>query len=50
MSHEKNILTIEIDGTTYIVSTHFSTGEETLVDKLARLVSEDENIAENPMI
>ena len=41
---------MEIDGITYIISTHFSTGEETVVDKLARLVQEDESIAENPMI
>ena len=50
MSTDKNELAIEIDGTTYIISTHFSTGEETIVDKLTRLVQEDENIAENPMI
>ena len=43
-----NVLVMEIDGTTYIVSTHFSDSEETVLDKLTRLVSEDENITENP--
>ena len=50
MYPDKNEMTMKINGTTYIISTHFSTGEETIVDKLTRLVREDENIAENPMI
>ena len=41
---------MEIDGTTYIVSTHFTDGEETVMDKITRLVQGDENIVENPMI
>ena len=50
MSIDKSDLTMEIDGTIYIVSTHFSDVEETVLHKLVRLVGGDENIAENPMI
>ena len=48
MNLDANVLTMEMDGITYIVSTHFSDSEETVLDKLTRLVSEDENIMENP--
>ena len=50
MSQENTAMTIEIDGTTYIVSTHYSQGEENIIDKITRLVGEDEIIAGKPMI
>jgi len=50
MSQEKAAMVIEIEGTTYIVSTHFAEGVETIMDKLTRLVQEDEHIAGKPMI
>lgn len=37
---------MEIEGTTYIVSTYCANGEETVLEKIARLVREDENIVE----
>jgi len=46
----ENEMRMEIDGTTYIVSTHFTDGEETVMDKITRLVQGDENIVENPVI
>ena len=50
MSQENAAMTIEIDGTTYIVSTHYSQDEENIIDKITRLVGEDEQIAGKPMI
>ncbi len=41
---------IEIEGTTYVVSTHYLDSEETVLDKIVRLVQGDENIAESSAI
>lgn len=46
----ENEMRMEIDGTTYIVSTHFTDGEESVIDKITRLVQGDENIVENSSI
>ena len=48
--NENTAMTIEIDGVTYVVSTHYSQGVETIVDKLTRLVRKDEQIVGKPMI
>jgi len=37
---QKNQMTMEIDGITYIVSTHYSKGEETIIEKITRLHSD----------
>ena len=40
----------EINGTTYLVSTHFSEGEESVLDKIERLICEEVENAERPAI
>lgn len=37
----ENELTYEINGTTYVVSIHFSDGQEGIMDKISRLVQND---------
>ena len=40
----------EINGTTYLVSTHFSEGEESVLDKIERLICEEVENAELPVV
>ena len=37
----KNETTYEINGITYLISTNYSEGEETVYDKIGRLIQED---------
>ena len=46
----ENETRIEIDGVTYVVSTHYADSEETVIDKIARLVQGDENFPESSAI
>lgn len=43
MEPEKD-MRIEINGTTYVLSTHYSDGEETVFEKIVRLVQGDEAV------
>ena len=43
---QKNEMTMEIEGTIYILSTYYSEGDETIIDKITRLVQEDESVLE----
>jgi len=40
----------EINDTTYLVSTHFSEGEESVLDKIERLICEEVENAELPVV
>ena len=41
----KNETTYEINGVTYLVSTHFGEGEENVMDKIGRLIRDEVNNA-----
>ena len=38
---KENETTYEINGVTYLVSTHFSEGDESVLDKIGRLIQEE---------
>ena len=42
----KNEATYEINGVIYLVSTHFGEGEESILDKIGRLIRDEVNNAD----